>query len=61
LLNSGNGRTYTHGPKIPAHKGVGDGAVAISNWKGTGRAAFVVNNGYQFNPAPPQLIEFDKS
>jgi hypothetical protein len=62
LLNTGNGRTYTKGPELPkAAGGVGDTVVAVPNWLGTGRAAFVVNNGYQNDPGPRQLIQFDKT
>jgi hypothetical protein len=62
LLNAGDGRKYTPGPEVPsAARGVGDTVVAIPNWMGTGRAAFVVNNGLQDNPGPRQLIQFDKT
>lgn len=58
FLNSGDGRRFTPGPRLPRAQGVGDKVVAIPNWKGTGRAAFVVNNGFQETVAPRQLFEF---
>ena len=38
--------------------GDGDIATAIPNWKGTGRAAFLVSNGKWGAKGPYQLIEF---
>ena len=61
FLNQDHGKRFVPGPKLPAKKGVGDTVVAIPDWKGTRRAAFLVNNGFQFNtPGPRQLIEFDR-
>ena len=60
LLNRGNGREFTAGPKLPSTDvGTGDTVGAINDWQGTGRAAFIVNNGYQEVPGPRQLIEFE--
>ncbi len=61
FLNEGHGTRFVPGPKLPAKKGVGDTVVPIPDWKGTHRVAFLVNNGFQFNPlGPRQLIEFDR-
>jgi len=57
-LNDGTGRHFTRGPALASKRGVGDSVVAIPNWKGTGRAAFLVNNGFQEASAPRQLFEF---
>jgi len=45
----------------PVHRGRGDSVTAIPNWKGTGRTAFLVFNGYRANPGPVQLIEFHEA
>jgi len=59
LLNEGDGRQFRRGPELPStDAGGGDSVTAIPDYKGTGRAAFIVNNGYQTNPGPRQLIEF---
>jgi hypothetical protein len=59
LLNSGSGASYARFPGLPqARTGEGDTAQAIPNWKGTNRAAFLVNNGRAYpEPGPRQLIE----
>lgn len=45
--------------RIPAAKtGEGDTVEAIPRYKGTTRAAFIVNIGYENTPGPRQLIEF---
>lgn len=59
LLNGGDGTTFTRGPVPPSpSRGGGDTVIAIPKWKGTKRAAFVVNNGFQNDQGPRQLIEF---
>jgi hypothetical protein len=45
----------------PLHRGRGDSVTAIPNWRGTGRTAFLVFNGYRANPGPVQLIEFHEA
>jgi FG-GAP-like repeat len=59
LLNQGSGASYQSFSGLPqATTGTGDTAQAIPNWKGTNRAAFVVNNGRRYpDPGPRQLIE----
>ena len=60
LLNSGSGTSYTRFSDIPqATSGEGDSVQAIPNYKGTRRAAFVVNNGYEDSQGPRQLIVFE--
>ena len=58
LLNQGSGTTFQSFPGLPqATTGWGDTAQAIPNWQGGGRAAFLVNNGFEYpNPGPRQLI-----
>ena len=59
FLNDGNGRRWTDGPKLASPKGgAGDTVVAIPGWKGTKRAAFLVNNGFQTARGARQLFEF---
>jgi hypothetical protein len=63
LLNRGSGASYESFSGLPqATTGGGDTAQAIPNWKGTNRAAFLVNNGREYpepvEPGPRQLIEF---
>jgi FG-GAP-like repeat len=59
LLNAGSGASYTQFSGLPqVTAGDGDTAQAISNWKGTNRAAFLVNNGRVYpDLGPRQLIE----
>ncbi|MDQ5874236.1 MAG: VCBS repeat-containing protein, partial [Actinomycetota bacterium] len=59
LLNRGSGASYESFSGLPqVTTGEGDTAQAIPNWKGTNRAAFLVNNGRAYpNPGPRQLIE----
>jgi hypothetical protein len=57
LLNRGSGASYTNFSGLPqVTSGEGDTAQAIPNWKGTNRAAFLVNNGSE-GAGPRQLIE----
>jgi hypothetical protein len=60
LLNRGSGTSYTNFSGLPqATTGEGDTVQAIPRWKGTKRAAFLVNNGFNYpQPGPRQLIEF---
>ena len=49
-LNDGDGQ-FTPGPEMPAvGEGGGDTVGALPDWRGSGRAAFIVNNGYQETP-----------
>ena len=59
LLNGGSGASYNQFSGLPqVTTGDGDTAQAIPNWKGTNRAAFLVNNGRAYpEPGPRQLIE----
>jgi FG-GAP-like repeat len=58
LMNQGSGMSYTNFPGLPqVASGEGDRVEAIPGWKGTRRAAFLVNNGFEGNPGPRQLIE----
>jgi mannosyltransferase len=59
LMNRGSGTSYVSFPGLPqATTGEGDKVQAIPNWKGTSRAAFLVNNGAAYpQPGPRQLIE----
>ena len=60
LLNDGSGTSFTKFTDMPrATTGEGDTVQAIPNWKGTRRAAFVVNNGFENTAGPRQLIEFE--
>jgi FG-GAP-like repeat len=59
LLNRGDGRAFALGPKLPQpREGAGDMVIGMPDWRGTGRAAFIVNNGYQEHAGPRQLIVF---
>lgn len=61
LLSEGDGRGFTPGPPLPpTTSGAGDTVVALPNWKGSGRVAFVVNNGFQDEPGPRrrQIFQF---
>jgi hypothetical protein len=59
LLNGGSGASYSQFSGLPqVTTGEGDTAQAIPNWKGTNRAAFLVNNGRVYpETGPRQLIE----
>jgi FG-GAP-like repeat len=58
LLNRGSGTSYERFSGLPqATAGEGDRVRAIPGWKGTRRAAFLVNNGYGADAGPRQLIE----
>jgi hypothetical protein len=58
LLNTGSGASYVRFPGLPqATTGEGDRVQAIPGWKGTLRAAFLVNNGFGPTAGPRQLIE----
>jgi hypothetical protein len=58
LMNQGSGTSYTQFPGLPqASSGNGSRVQAIPNWKGTRRAAFLVNNGHYDSLGPRQLIE----
>ena len=58
LINRGSGKSFVKFSGLPqATAGEGDTVQAIPHYKGTRRAAFVVNNGYNFDAGPRQLIE----
>lgn len=58
LMNQGSGTSYTQFPGFPqASTGDGSRVQAIPDWKGTRRAAFLVNNGHEDSLGPRQLIE----
>jgi hypothetical protein len=59
LLNGGSGASYSQFSGLPqVTTGEGDTAQAIPSWKGTNRAAFLVNNGRAYpETGPRQLIE----
>jgi hypothetical protein len=58
LLNQGLGASYQIFSRLPqATTGEGDRVQAIPRWKGTSRAAFLVNNGFESEAGPRQLIE----
>jgi hypothetical protein len=58
LLNNGSGASYRTTSIPQLREGNGDVATAIPNWRGTGRAAFLVTNGRWGVPGPAQLITF---
>ena len=71
FLNDGSGASFTKmAADIPkpsntgkfedraTTRGRGDSVTVIPNWRNTGRAAFLVFNGFRQNPGPVQLIEF---
>jgi hypothetical protein len=60
FVNTRGGTEFVPGPKLPTKHGVGDTVVAIPDWKGTGRAAFLVNNGLQYDLGRRQLIQFTR-
>lgn len=56
LINEGNGASY-HTISVPqASEGEGDVATTIPDWRGSGRAAFLVTNGRWGSAGPVQLI-----
>lgn len=58
LINNGSGASY-HAMPIPQLRvGSGDAVETFPNWRGTGRAAFLVTNGDLKNRGPVQLIAF---
>lgn len=58
LINDGNGASY-HTMAVPQTRvGSGDAVVTFPNWRGSGRAAFLVTNGDLKNRGPVQLIAF---
>lgn len=59
LLNRGSGASYRQFEGLPQTTiGEGSRVQAIPRWKGTQRAAFLVNNGHEAKgPGPRQLIE----
>jgi FG-GAP-like repeat len=59
LLNRGSGTSYRQFAGLPQTTvGEGSRVQAIPRWKGTQRAAFLVNNGHEAKgPGPRQLIE----
>lgn len=60
LLSDGSGIRYTKFPDLPqVTTGAGDTVQAIPQWKGTERAAFLVNNGLDDVEGPRQLIELE--
>jgi FG-GAP-like repeat len=60
LLNRGGGTAYSTFSDMPqATSGEGDTVQAIPGYKGTRRAAFLVNNGFEGTPGPRQLIVFE--
>jgi FG-GAP-like repeat len=59
LLNQGSGTSYASFSGLPqATTGQGDTAQAIPNYKGTGRSAFLVNNGAQYPMRGPRQLIF---
>ncbi len=58
-LNEGKGLKWKAGPEMaPTKTGSGDTVVAIADWKGSGRAAFLVNNGFENDTGERQLWQF---
>ena len=58
-LNDGKG-PFSLGPDVPvADAGAGDSVVTLPDWRGQGRDAFLVNNGFQETAGPRQLIIFE--
>jgi hypothetical protein len=57
LRNRGSGTSYTNFGRLPqARTGEGDRVEAIKGWSGKPRAAFLVNNGFEGQAGPRQLI-----
>jgi hypothetical protein len=56
LLNSGSSKAYTSAAIPQATIGSGDTVVALINYRNTGRAAFIVNNGKWETSGPRQFI-----
>jgi hypothetical protein len=63
LINDGNGVSYhvNANPLPQAGQGDTDVVTAIPNWRGTGRAAFLISNGKWGMSGPYQLIVFSES
>jgi hypothetical protein len=64
LLNDGTGRGFRSIPIPQVTAGDGDNATPIPNWRGSGRAAFLVTNsrsGSSLGSGPTQLIVFSGS
>lgn len=58
-LNDGDATSFTAGPSVPTtDEGGGDFVGTFPDWRGSGRDAFLVNNGFQDTPGPRQLIWF---
>ena len=60
LLNDGTGRGFRSIPIPQVTAGDGDMATPIPNWRGSGRAAFLVTNS-RTSRGPTQLIVFSGS
>jgi hypothetical protein len=59
FLNEGGGRSWKKGPTLaPPANGSGDTVTPIPNYKGSHRAAFIVNNGYESTVGTRQLWVF---
>jgi len=59
FLNDGHGQKWTAGPELASPPGgSGDSVIAIPKWKGTSRAAFLVNNGNIDGSGARQLWQF---
>lgn len=58
LLNNGSGTGFRSIAIPPVAAGDGDLATPIPNWRGTGRAAFLVTNGKWSGRGPFELITF---
>lgn len=59
-MNDGTSRQFSLGPDVPrADAGAGDSVVVFPDWRGSGRDAFLVNNGFQESPGPRQVIVFE--
>ena len=61
LLNDGTGRGFRSIPIPQVTAGDGDKATPIPNWRGSGRAAFLVTNSIFSSRGPTQLIVFSGS
>jgi hypothetical protein len=59
LLNDGSGRAFRSIPIPQTTQGWGDAVAAVPDWRGSGRAAFVVSNSKSgTRNGPTQLIAF---